>query len=613
VKDRVSHAAEGNPLYVEELVAMMIEEGALRRDRGRWVASEDLATLAVPPTIQALLEARLDRLEADERHILERAAIAGRIFSRGALRVLSPSEEHPSLDDRLGNLVRKQLIRPHQAEFGREDTYRFRHNLIREATYRQMSKAARAELHERFAHWLESAGEARSAEQEEIIGYHLEQAHRFRRDLGVDGDATRALARRGAGRLASAGRRALSRGDSWRAAALLARAAVLLRDDEEAWLPTLLDLGAALWWNREFERAASVLDRARDRARDRGDRLSASRAIVDRARVAIDAKEDGALERAAADAETARQVFEEVHDDAGLAMMWALLAKIEHQQCRYALVAERLERALAHADRAGETRETEGLMTHFQYVLLFGPTSVPDAIGRCNEMLASVRFEPSKRFAAAGASIVGYLEAMQGRFEEARRLCETSKLLFRDLGLSMFLAASHWYSASIELLADDAAAAESEIRAALEHGDVELIHSQFPERSALLAEAVLRQGRTSEALRHTETSERFASPDDVFTQVSWRRVRAQALATEGQRHAGEELASEAVELAAATDALDLQGEALMALADVLRLAERNEGSRAAAVKAAALFQRKGNLVSLERARALAGEPARGPS
>jgi predicted ATPase len=610
VKERIARAAEGNPLFVEELVAMLIDAGAIRQDDGSWIATGDLSSLAVPPTIQALLDARLDRLGAGERGILERAAVAGRIFSRSAVRVLSPPAEHAGLDERLAGLVRKQLVRPHRAEFGRENTYRFRHSLIRDAAYRQMSKAARAELHERFAGWLESAGETLSPEQEEIIGYHLEQAHRFRSALGSSADDARALARRAAERFTSAGRQALTRGDSSSAVGLLTRAALLLRDDGEADLATSLDLGAALWWNSEFERAASVLDRAREQAARNGDRVGAARALVDRARVAIDAKEAGALERGAGDADAALRVFEEARDDSGLARVWALLAKIEHQRCCYARAAQRLERALLHASRGREARDIEGLLTHFQYVLLFGPTPVPEAIERCLEMAKDARFEPSKRFAAARAAILAYLHAMQGRFDEARALCETSKSLFRDLGLSVFLAGTHWYSASVELLAGNAAEAERDIRAALEHGDTEMIHSQFPERSALLAETVLEQGRASEALRHTETSERFASPDDVFTQVSWRRVRARAFALEGRMDEAQALAARAVEVAAATDSLGLRGDALIALADVRRRRGEAAESEHAAEEAAALFERKGNVVALEKARAFVSDLAR---
>lgn len=174
----------------------------------------------------------------------------------------------------------------------------------------------------------------------------------------------------------------------------------------------------------------------------------------------------------------------------------------------------------------------------------------------------------------------------------------------------MYLAGTHWYSASIELLADNPAAAEREIRAALEHAEVEVIHSQFPERSALLAEAVLRQGSTSEAIRHTETSERSASSDDVFTQVSWRHVRARAFALEGRTEEAGALAAEAVELAAATDSLGMRGEALIALAEVQRLRGESDESERAAAKAAALFERKGNLVAFDRARVLVSAVAR---
>ena len=109
--------------------------------------------VTVPPTIQALLAARLDQLEGGERTVLERAAVEGEIFHRGAVQALVPSEAR--LTTRLTSLARKELIRPDTAQLPGEDAFRFRHLLIRDAAYDAVPKATRAELHERFAAWLE--------------------------------------------------------------------------------------------------------------------------------------------------------------------------------------------------------------------------------------------------------------------------------------------------------------------------------------------------------------------------------------------------------------------------------------------------------------------------
>ena len=90
-------AAEGNPLFVEELLEMLIDDALLERSNGSWVAVGDLSAISVPPTIQALLAARLDRLEHDERGVIERAAVEGRVFHRGAVAELSPSDRRPDV------------------------------------------------------------------------------------------------------------------------------------------------------------------------------------------------------------------------------------------------------------------------------------------------------------------------------------------------------------------------------------------------------------------------------------------------------------------------------------------------------------------------------------
>ena len=176
---QIREAAEGNPLFVEEMIGLL-------RD-----APDD--DVSVPPTIQALLTARLDQLDPAERAIIQRGAIEGRVFHRGAVESLSPDE--PRLETRLAALVRKDLVRPERAHLAGEDAYRFRHLLVRDVAYESLPKAARAELHERFAGWLDERA-SELAEPDEIVGYHLEQAHLYRVELRPVDDHARDLGRR---------------------------------------------------------------------------------------------------------------------------------------------------------------------------------------------------------------------------------------------------------------------------------------------------------------------------------------------------------------------------------------------------------------------------------
>ena len=128
IRDRIREAAEGNPLFVEEMLALI-------RETGR-------EEVTVPPSIQALLAARLDQLDPAERAILERGSVEGKVFHRGAVQALAPGE--PDVDTHLVQLVRKELVRPDKPVLRGDDAYRFRHLLIRDAAYDALPKAVRA-------------------------------------------------------------------------------------------------------------------------------------------------------------------------------------------------------------------------------------------------------------------------------------------------------------------------------------------------------------------------------------------------------------------------------------------------------------------------------------
>ena len=252
---RIVETAEGNPLFVEEMIGMLVDAGVLTRDGEGWQLNGDLDRVEVPPTIQALLAARLDRLPPAERAVAQRGSVIGRTFEQLAVSELSPEADRSQIVSHLRGLVRHQVIGPYQAD----DIYRFRHLLIRDAAYEALPKEERAELHERFADWIEAVGGDRLVESEEILGYHLEQAHDYRHGLGQRDERVATLAGRAGAWLAAAGHRADLRRDVRAAQGLLTRAVRLLPEGHPHYWQARLDLGSVLSDAAELDAASDLL------------------------------------------------------------------------------------------------------------------------------------------------------------------------------------------------------------------------------------------------------------------------------------------------------------------------------------------------------------------
>lgn len=413
-RERIFAAAEGNPLFVEETLEMLIDDGLLERHDGSWVGTTDLTELAVPPTIHALLAARLDRLSADERAVVECAAVEGTLFHRGAVAALAPEVLQPSVTAHLLSLVRRQLVRPDEPEFAGEDGFRFRNLLFRDAAYTSLPKEARAALHERFAAWLEGkAGEERTA-FEEILGYHLEQAFSYGAELG---SPDQALARRAAELLGSSGRRALAAGDRNAARSLLERAADLLPADDPIRLSVLPELGAALEETGDFARSRKVLDEALELARAAGDERTAghARVVLLNGRMKFESQVD--TEELRREAESLRSLFERLRDERGQAEALLLLALLSWTAAHAARAAALAERAREHGRRAGDRRIELEASRRLAHAWAMGP------------MRAEKGLERLDGFASAGDALLpglvavarAVLEAMLGRFDDARR------------------------------------------------------------------------------------------------------------------------------------------------------------------------------------------------
>jgi predicted ATPase/class 3 adenylate cyclase/DNA-binding SARP family transcriptional activator len=599
---RIAEAAEGNPLFAEELLAMVTDETRLGH-RGRERASDDASRLSLPPTIQALLSARLELLPEDERSLVELASVEGTQFHRGALDELAPGRSEVSLDRSLSALVRRDLIRPDRATFAGEQAFRFRHVLIRDAAYESLQKDARAELHERFAAWIERTVGNGIPEFEEIVGYHLELAYQYVRLLrGADADAdAQALAARASRRLESAGRRALRRSDLPAAIGLLERAAALPVDDDPLRPTLLVDLAATLIEAGKLTRAKSVLVEAVGLAAAQQDARVSAHVEVQRQFLALEEVTGQGTSEAKRVVELVLPVFETAGDHLGLCRALRLRAYLHWIEGHAAAAARAWEEAAEHARLAGAERERIELLTWVASSLCFGPTPVDEAITICEQIRAEVSTDAAAE--AAMLHPLALLHAMGGRFALARELLATSRALRADIDPTLNLAVSH-PRAIVEMMAGDPAAAEMYLKADSDTLDEMKDEALLSTTDAFRAQAILAQGRDEEAEHFTRLSEERAATSDLITQVIWRSVRARVLARRGDIDHAEPLARQAVSLAERTDFLNQRGDALLDLSHVLHQAGRPEAARATGAEALDLYEQKGNSVAAASARSL---------
>jgi class 3 adenylate cyclase/tetratricopeptide (TPR) repeat protein len=564
---RVVQTAEGNPLFLEHLAAVGAQTGRA----------------ALPSSIQAVLSARIAGLDRAERALLEDASVQGRNFYVGAL-----GDERSA--SALVSLVHKGLMRPDRSDLAGEDVFRFAHVLIREVAYGNLPKARRAELHEQVAHWLD----ARPGGHDETIGRHLGAAYRHRVELGAAGEREHALATAAGGRLAAAADAALLRGDADAGARLLEQARELSAAAPGGASDELLPaLGAALFDAGRTTESVRVLDEAIARVSDA--RLNA-RAQVERELVRLELETGAAAPRAHRVAGAALGILERTGDEYGQCRAWLLRGQLEWNAGQVSAADDAWERAAACAGRAGGRRELFEVIGWRAMAAALGTTPVDEAIGRCESYRERVAESPVA--IASTLNPMALLHAMRGEFEVADALLEQAGEIVRELG-GMGAAVSH-LEASVWLLAGRPDLAEARLRT-----DAETLSSMgaggaLATTNALLAQAVLAQGRTAEAEALCHEGRRT---DDIVTRVIRRGVRARAAARDGRCEEAEALAREAVELVESTDLLSHRADAMLDLADVLRTCDRPaaDGTIRGAL---ALYERKGNTAAVARAASL---------
>ena len=598
VRTRVAAAAEGNPLFVEEMLGMLIDDGLLEQQNGHWVATGDLNTVSVPPTIQALLSARLDRLEPDERAVVERGSIEGKIFHRGAVAELAPAEVRDSVTAQLQSLVRKELLRPASAEFAGDDAFRFRHILIRDAAYNAMPKELRAELHERFAAWLERVAEGRVLEYEEILGFHLEQAFRYRSELAPPTEEEQALGARAAELLASAGRRAFARNDAPAAIGLLDRALLALPDESPLRQHIQCDLGLALSDQGEFGRAESVLAEAAAKAQAVSDpvlvacaemRLTWVRLLAGGA-VMIDAKER---------TEELVRALEQLQDEAGLAEAYSLLGTLLTWTGSCGAAVAAFERSVALARRVGADRITARSLTWLVINTLWGPTPVPEALALCDR----VANESSDRYLGAFSGLVrGFLTTMAGDTAEGHALVATNRALLIELGQRVNVASTRMASGRNEFFAGRLPEAEAELREGYDTLAEMGERGYLSSIAGILALVLCARGRYDEAERYVEQARELGGEDDLTTEVYWRCGRAEVLASREEFEEASRLLDEAHALIAPTDYFLDTTTVFLSRAVVAGAKGDEDEARAALERALELFELKGDVSAAEHTR-----------
>jgi class 3 adenylate cyclase/tetratricopeptide (TPR) repeat protein len=563
LRERIAHAAGGNPLFISEMLVM---------------AGDD-ADVEVPPTLKALLAARLDQLDEPERMVLERGSVEGEIFHRGGVQALAPEETQ--VTTRLAALVRRQLVRPDRAQIAGDDGYRFRHLLIRDAAYDALPKAVRADLHVRFADWLDQHGDA-LVERDEIVGYHLAQAARYQAELGQSDPV---IVERAAERLAAGGRRADERGDFRAALALLTRAAELLRPVR---LDLALELEAAWGMDALDARAgAAAADDLASRAEQACDR---SGALLARSMALIHRSGAGDVLPGSDPEELCRQALpaEERRGDARrLGLLWQLVAVAAQHRMRNDASVDAAVRAIGY-QRLGGYSSASGIL---DWALILGTRSAEEGLRILDEL------EGSRPPRAGDLSRAVHL-AMLGRLDEAWALGQARADHLREVAGSPL---GGNYLAAIASIAGD--------RERACHHHRELLDTLPPGLDSIavsyelpLARDLCYLGRREEAeplLLHARSV-----PQGAAIRAMSSSVEALLLAARGLLEDAEALARTG--LAVAADEMDnswLEAWGHEDLAAVLERAGRIDEAREALERALATWEQKGCLPCATRFRA----------
>jgi len=588
IKRRIVDTSGGNPLFAEQLVAMLADEGhvALADGVATWTGGPaGDVRWAMPPSVSALLAARIDRLHDDERAIVGCAAVIGTVFYAEAIAALT-SSPLPQVRLALGQLVRKELLRTAATDLPGLSAYRFLHVLVRDAAYDGLAKAGRAAWHEQLADWLSSL--AGDAVPEEIVGHHLASAWEYRVQLGPRTDQVSELAARAARKLAAASRR-LELSDVTAAAALLQRAASMLGPDDPYRVECLLNLAAQRIELGEVEDARQALRLAAGAA----DPAQAVLAEVLMCRLKTITAEGRAEDNERIVREAARR-FHEWGDDRGLAQAYLVLGDLAAVRGHVSRSAKLLELALSHGEAAGDAGCVARARSLFGVTLLFGPAPAEEVIASLDQMVASSGNDPRVRAEAEQVTCV--MHAMCGRFGQAQAIGAEARQHLTEVGLGLFLANLAQSTGHVAELAGDLDAAEREYQRSCDDLQALGESSYLSTVAGLHARLLARRGRPMEALTAVELARRHGSPDDVATQSLVRQAEGLLAAAAGQTDLARAAVADAIQREPEDEAPDSVGEAYLTAADVEKILGNTAAERDYLAAAQPLFESKGNVV-----------------
>jgi tetratricopeptide (TPR) repeat protein len=573
-------ASAGNPLYVEEMLAMVREHGGD-------------GEIVVPPTIHALLQARIDSLDGDVRVVMERGSVEGEVFHRGAVAQLSPGLVRADVESHLTTLVRKELIRSTAPTFPEDEGYRFRHLLIRDAAYESLPKATRAELHERFADWL--AGHD-LVERDEIVGYHLDQAHRYRSELDPGDPALPDLAGRAFRHLSNSGRAALDRGDYNAGRTLLRRAIAILPAGDERGHVLASDLAFAVWESGELAEVSAVLAEARV---SRDPVTAAIATIIDNTidflTVGTTRAEDRAVELQAA-----RHVLEAADHAEGLGLYWWSLAGESWVRCRAAEALVACEQGLGQSARSGRFGRTDDFIWLVRSAYVFGPAPVSEAIERVEALDAA---SGNSILLEAGAkTTLGRLYAMRGEIDRGRVLYTEARDTYRAAGMAVSAASLALHASWIEERSGDLDAWERVVRSAV--AELESLNERqyYSTVAARLAQCLYLQNRLDEASALCVVVRDQSAREDLVNFIYADALEAAVLAQRDRREEAAAQMSRAVEAAETTDFVFIRAQIGLLGAEVHALAGRAAEAESTAGAALHLLDAKEDVTAAARAR-----------
>jgi class 3 adenylate cyclase/tetratricopeptide (TPR) repeat protein len=424
---RIAERSGGHPLFAEELVAMLVDEGTVRRrDDGTWAVLADLPELELPATIDTILAARIDRVGPAERDMLDAASVIGQTFRSDVVAaMLGVPVEAP-----LAELRRRRLVVENPDAGADGEDLRFGHLLIRDAAYRAIPKARRFALHERLADLLE--GDGRAGDWDEIIAHHFLQGRGYRRELGIGLDEAAEDGARAAVRLAAAGSRAVAIGSFDVGRMQLKQAIELLPTAHPRRAAVLLEAGCAVAYGVEPRLGTEILTEAAQAARDRGDEASEWRARLNLAMARTGLDPEGATEALFAEADLAEQVFTRTGDLGGSAEVWRARAAAYNMHADQAGRLAAIEQSIEYARRAGVPNARLAQMPWIVAAMVFGATPADEALAAMTSMLAEA---PPPNLAMSLHRGAACFAAMLERDAEADLHLLRETAIARELGM----------------------------------------------------------------------------------------------------------------------------------------------------------------------------------